>query len=266
MKQGDCALCQVFGYLHESHFLPKSVYKLMRDSNNGNDNPVLMSKSLSSQRSFQMTQPLLCSTCERRFSDGGESYVIPRLHQRKKFSLLDRLKLAQPLYVSPSTVAFVCSDVGLDAKKIGYFGLSILWRAAVCRWRMFDNDTTGVVIDPKYVESIRRYLMGETGFPADVAVVATVCTDFVSQHSCFVPHAIPDNPMYTVCALLTKGLFFRFIMEDNPPQAMRAISIGHGGLIFVADCSEKSFHPYENLMRTTVPTGSLVKEDLKRAS
>ena len=178
----------------------------MRDSNNGNDNPVLMSKSVSSQKSFQMRRPLLCSKCERRFSDGGESYVVPLLHQRKKFSLLDRLKLAQPFFWSPNHNAYICKDVGFDPQKIGYFGLSILWRAAVCRWQTFDNDTTGVAVDPKYVESMRRYLVGETGFPTNIAVTATVATDYLSQHSCFVPYAIPDNPMHTVYALLVKGL------------------------------------------------------------
>src|SRR5260370_23688402 len=122
MKKDICALCGEFGPLHESHFLPKSVYKLMRDSDNGNNNPVLVSRSISSQKSFQMAQLLLCSKCERRFSDGGEAYVIPLLHHHKKFSLLDRLKLAEPLYVALNNAAFVCSTVGVDAQKIGYFG------------------------------------------------------------------------------------------------------------------------------------------------
>src|SRR5450755_2800975 len=79
MQTGICALCGQLGKLHESHFLPKGLYKLLRDSNNGNNNPVLISKKISTQKSFQMAQPLLCSACERRFSENGESYVLPLL-------------------------------------------------------------------------------------------------------------------------------------------------------------------------------------------
>lgn len=265
MTKGTCALCGAVGYLHDSHFLPKAVYRLLRDSNNGNNNPVLVSKRISSQKSFQMQQPLLCSACERRFSEGGETYVIPLLHQRKRFSLLDRMKLAEPLYVSRTNAAFVCSSLGFDAEKIGYFGLSILWRSAIRRWKMFDNDTTGVDIEPQYMESIGEYLRRETGFPKNVAVIATAATDFISQNCCFPPYRVPDNPMFTVYAFLVKGLSYRFIMQDNPPDALRGISIGEGGLIFATDCSPKSLGPWENMLRTTVPVGALAK-DHKRAS
>jgi hypothetical protein len=126
--------------------------------------------------------------------------------------------------VARNNAAFVCADVGFDAQKIGYFGLSILWRAAVRRWEMFDKDTTGIEVEGKYMESIRRYLMGETGFPKNVAVIATVATDFLSQRACFVPNRIADNPFHTVYGLLTKGLFFRFIMEEHycPAKVLRS--------------------------------------------
>ncbi len=259
MKTGICALCCQVGKLHESHFLPKGVYKLLRDSNNRNNNPVLISRKLSIQKSFQMTQPLLCSACERRFSENGESYVLPLLSKRTAFPLLDRLKLAQPLYSTRDNAVFTCPSVGIDGDRLGYFGLSVLWRAAVRPWRMFDNDTTSVQMDVKYMESMRRYLAGESGFPKDVAVIATVATDFVSQQSCFVPSRITVNPYHVAYGLLMKGLFFRFILGDNNPPAMRAISCAGPGLnmIFARDCSDKSWEPFARMLETTVPKGQL---------
>ena len=258
MKTGICELCGQEGKLRDSHFLPKGLYKLLRNSNTTNKNPVLMSARVSIQKSFQMTQPLLCSACERRFSEGGESYVLPQLKQRNAFPLLDRLKLALPLYRTGENTAFTCPSVGLDGEKIAYFGLSILWRAVVRPWRTFDNETASVELDVKYLESIRCYLARETGWPPDVVVIATVATDFVSQITCFVPNRITDNPMHIAYGLLTLGLYYRFIMGE-PSPAMKEISCAGPGmnLIFARDCSDKSWPAVERMMRTTVPKGQL---------
>lgn len=242
----------------KSHFLPKGVYRLLRESNNGNNNPVLISKRISTQRSFQMTQPLLCSACESRFSKNGENYVLPLLSKRTAFPLLDRLRLAQPIYATLDGATFTCASAGLDGEKLDYFGLSVLWRAAVRPWRTFDGDTTSVQLGATCTESMRQYLAGESGFPGNIAVIATVATDFLSQRSCFVPNRITDNPFHVAYGLLLKGLFFRFVGDDIPP-VMRAISCAGPGpnMIFVRDCSEKSWEPFAQMMETTVPKGQL---------
>lgn len=206
-----------------------------------------------------MKQPLLCSACERRFSENGENYVVPLLNSSRSSPLLARLNLALPLYATETNTAFVCSAVGLSGERIGYFGLSILWRAGARPWRMFDGDATSVTLDPAHLELVRGYLAGETAFPNDVlAVTATVATDFLSQNTCFVPSRVTDNPGI-VYSLLTKGLYYRFVFGENHPPQMRAIScIGPGpGLIFLNDASDKSWEPCAGMMETTVPKGSL---------
>jgi hypothetical protein len=50
-----------------------------------------MSRRISIQSDFQMKQPLLCSVCERRFSQNGENYVVPLLNNGRSFPILDRL-------------------------------------------------------------------------------------------------------------------------------------------------------------------------------
>jgi hypothetical protein len=107
-----------------------------------------------------MKQPLLCSACERRFSENGENYVVTLLNNGRSFPLLDHLKLALPLYTTGTNSAFVCPAAGLSGEKIGYFGLSVLWRAAVRPWRMFDGDSTSVTLDPEHLELLRGYLAG----------------------------------------------------------------------------------------------------------
>jgi hypothetical protein len=221
-----------------------------------------MSRRISIQKSFQMKQPLLCSSCERRFSENGEAHVIPLLKQRNSFPLLDRLKVALPLYVTHENAAFVVQSVGLDGEKIGYFGLSILWRAAVRPWRTFENETTSVHVEAKALESIRRYLAGEAPLSPDVTVIATVATDFLSQQLCLVPNRITDNTMHVAYGLMTNGLYFRFILDENQPPPLRAIScMGEGplNLIFARDASDKVWPAVNAMMETTVPKGQLAE-------
>ena len=197
----------------------------MRESNNGNNSPVLMSHRVSIQSDYQLKQPLLCSACERRFSVNGESYVVPLLKKGNRFPLLDKLKLAVPLYCTQTNAAFVCQSVGLVGEKIGYFGLSILWRAAARTWQMFDRATTSVVLGSNHLESLRKYIAGEAAFPGDsIAVIATVATDFLSQNSCFVPSRVTDNPG-TVYSLLIRGLHFRLVFGDPVGRSVRGRAV-----------------------------------------
>ncbi len=206
-----------------------------------------------------MKQPLLCSACERRFSENGENYLIPLLNKSCSFPLLDQLNLALPLYTTAHNAAFVCSKVGFSGEKIGYFGLSVLWRAAVRPWRMFDGAATCVTLEPAHLEMVRGYLAGEMNFPDDtLAVTATVCTDSQSQNTCSVPSRVTGNPGI-VYSLLMMGLYYRFVFGENHPQPMRAIScIGSGlGLIFLTDASNKSGEAWAKMMETTQPKGLL---------
>jgi hypothetical protein len=55
--------------------------------------------------------------------------------------------------------------------------------------------------------------------------------------------------------------------DDNPP-AMRAMSCAGPGLnmIFVKDCSDKSWVPFARMMETTVPKGQLADFRLDETS
>jgi hypothetical protein len=253
-------LCFQARPLLDSHFLPKALYKLMRDPGDKHPQPILISGLVSLQTNYQMKQPLLCAECEDRFSKNGESYVIPKLYSVEGFPLLDRLRLAHfPINNTPRLLAFSCPSVGFDGEKIAYYGLSILWRAAVRTWRLFDGGTTSVVIDPGHVEGVRRYLLGETRLPTNLIVCVTVATDRVSQGLCLVPTRIPENPNVTY-SLTTRGLAFRFTFD--PPPEMKGICVASSAKqpIFIRDCSDKTLPASFRLMETTVPKGRLAKE------
>ena len=71
--------------------------------------------------------------------------------------------------------------------------------------------------------------------------------------------------MFIAYGLLTKGLYYRFILGDDHPPEMRQISCAGTGmnLIFATDCSESSWPAVETMMETSVPKGSLTDVDPK---
>ena len=49
--------------------------------------------------------------------------------------------------------------IGIDADKVAYYALSVVWRAAVHRWKTIGQQTTSVVLGSEE-ENIRKYLIG----------------------------------------------------------------------------------------------------------
>ena len=65
----QCKLClQRVASLEDSHFLSAGIYRILRDDNEKNPNPWLLTKETAVQTSRQMTARLLCRDCEQRFS------------------------------------------------------------------------------------------------------------------------------------------------------------------------------------------------------
>jgi hypothetical protein len=211
-----------------------------------------------------MTHPLLCSECEQRFSRNGEAYVIPKLSKGNTFPLLDALKAAVPAVKTPQWTAFRGDQVGLETEKMAYFALSLLWRASVHEWQTLRGQTTSVVIDEPFKEDLRRYLLGETGFPTDTVVVATVATDKISQETFFVPNRITKNPMIAY-GLMNKGLYFRVFFGSDLPREMRPMCCASGAekFIFMRDCEDNLLEAFGRLMATSVPIGALAKSPVE---
>lgn len=259
-----CALCLQTRPLICSHFLPAGLYRLLRDPSQKNEHPVVISPNATLQTSSQMKFRLLCSDCEQRLNRNGEAYVLGRLKRGDGFPLLDRLNLALPVYESPRLAAFRGDAVGLDTEKMAHFALGILWRASIRKWGTVRGQSTSVVLSEPFKEGLRKYLLGETGFPKDVVVVATVATDFGSQESCFVPNRIKENPMIAY-GLMTKGLYFRILFGSDLPDGIRQMCCASGKwkLLFTRDCQHNLVEAYGKLMETSVVIGDLVAASRK---
>lgn len=89
----------------------------------------------------------------------------------------------------------------------------------------------------QFAEDMRRYLLGETPFPVDMAVIVMVCKDEYSRRLWNVPHAFVGAGCLNV-VFDARGMRFRILMGHVPWFAAEADCRGPSKPIFLAD--EKS--------------------------
>ena len=160
---GNCRLCRKQGVmLHDSHFIPAAIYKISRSPQQKNPHPIMVSASASMVTPRQASDHLLCTDCEERFEQGGESWIIPRCwHDENTFQLRADLMAAGPTPQSePDLILFEGAKIpAVSPDKLSYFAGSIFWRAAVHDW-MINGDTSQRLQFGPFAEAFRLYLLG----------------------------------------------------------------------------------------------------------
>jgi len=170
---GACGLCREQHALQDSHLFPAALYKILRDPDRPNPNPVMVTRDHAGTTSRQISAYFLCWDCEQRFSRRGEQYVLNQCARRDRFPLRELLLSSNPSEVGdPKTAVYDVGDLlGEHVQEYLYFAASIFWRAAARSWgeqmRQFSLGTT-------YQEQFRSYLLGESGWPQNARLMIHV--------------------------------------------------------------------------------------------
>jgi hypothetical protein len=134
--------------------------------------------------------------------------------------------VALPLYTLENALAFSGAATGIETEKLGYFALSVIWRAAVHQWATPFGGKTTVLNLGAAEESIRKFLLGEAQFPTNVAILATVCTDPYSKVFYMPSQKREGNPWdlirYAYSWRPLDGLY-RFDPAHSAPNVLREI-------------------------------------------
>lgn len=208
---GVCKLCLQQKPLLLSHYLPASLY--------GKKHSEFEFETFYSagKTEKQVRQYLLCRDCEQLLSAKGESHVLDMLRPKEKiFSLNERMTVAWSRDGDPSCPRFDARDFGLDMDQFAHFALGLVWRGMITTWTMFDgNETHKLPILGNQDEDIRKYLLGETGFPENIAIIVIVCKDKESRKTLFVPTPFVESGCLNIGFTL-RGLHFRVMMGQVP--------------------------------------------------
>lgn len=174
---GICMLCQHSAELQDSHLLPAALYKRALDLSSKNPHPLLYSARGQHQTSRQASRHLLCRDCEQLFHRRGENWTLRHAATGPTtFKLRDVLLLHEAYRITEDLHYFRTADIpSVNADALGYFAMSVIWRAAVCDWTI-DGELIPQLQLGRYTEVFRRYLVGETAAPTDIAVELFVCS------------------------------------------------------------------------------------------
>jgi len=160
------------------------------------------------------------------------------------------MNVALPLRIESKVTTYSGSAMGIDTEPLAYYALSVLWKGSVHRWKTFQQQTSSINLG-KYGEPIRRYLVGQSGFPRGVYVILTVCTDRGSQGMNFAPAKVAQSklPMYS---LLVRGLWFHVVTTDkNPPGLNQLCCVrSEKQVIFREDCTERFLQAGRHVHKT----------------
>jgi hypothetical protein len=250
MPQGQCKLCLKIKDLQDSHFMPASLYRATRNPGASNPNPTVMTSRGTVQTSQQMKDFLLCMDCEDLFNQQGERYVLGQVSRRGRFPFLETLQKATPTKIAAGFTWYdIVAVPNVDREKLGYFALSVFWRAAVHVWRKPDPAPEPIDLGP-YEETLRKYLLGQTRFPANVVLFVIVCTDTVSQDSFHVPSR-GRKEQDTTHTFQARGINFFMTIGKRIPETMRkncsVTSVDKW--IFLRSCEEKLIAAAKRLQR-----------------
>ncbi len=177
-----CGLCGELKPLCKSHFLPKSLYKLLRPRDRANPNPSAFTMVPAKRprgviTSRQSVERLLCTACENLLSAKGENYVIVQcLRQDGTFPLRDSILATEPLVsTGREQVHHISKNPAFNTEALRHFAIGVFWKASVRAW----HAPTGVMLQnplgPIYEESFRQYLIGRACFPVNARLMIFLC-------------------------------------------------------------------------------------------
>jgi len=241
---GTCKLCLRERGLRESHYLSKGLYKALRNLHIENQNPLLVTGKGAFRTSRQMTAALLCSDCEQLLSAKGERYTIRVMSNQKGFLLLETLQRMTPANARGGAAAYKCAkSTEVDTGALAHFALGLLWKASIHTWAPAVGVRTRVHLGP-YQEAIRGYLRGEAGFPANVVVKITLCTDRESQLIMYGPTLgnAKGSKTFNYYELLAGGINFGICIGAGIPGTDRRQCCASSAdkWFFVRDCRERT--------------------------
>lgn len=175
-SSGRCGLCKEPSSLQRSHLLPAAAFRLAREADVANPNPIVVTPRGASSTSKQVSTTFLCAECEDRFSRGGERYVLSQcLRGDDQFAIRDRLRAITPLVEEDGVGVYDVSTVqGIRPEQYLYFAASVFWRASANQWFHDGRPIERITLGGAYQEEFRTYLLAQTPFPANARIFVHV--------------------------------------------------------------------------------------------
>jgi hypothetical protein len=256
---GTCKLCRSVGPLRESHYMPKSAYKLIGRANEGA--PVILKEKVAIQKDEQIKAYVLCQECEQRFSENGESWVMKFCHREGEgFKLKNLIEASKPLLGDDKLRVYSAANIAvIDIEKLAYFAASILWRGSVHKWKSGRDQLNGLDLGTKYEEELRLYLLGQTPFPRNAVLWVSVIPSAELSNTILVPTG-EKKGWYWRYKFTILGITFHFFLGGRIDTDIRSFCAYRSPEKFIFSGDNISDFVLEDaapLLKSAKPVGSL---------
>jgi hypothetical protein len=95
------------------------------------------------------------------------------------------------------------------------------WRGAIHEWTLPDGTVTTLLNLGPHQETVRKFLVGETSFPHEVAsVIVLVCSDPESRSVWGLPSQVEEAGCENY-RFMARGVLFRVLLGETIPQVFR---------------------------------------------
>lgn len=218
MPLGKCPLCLRDNQeLQDSHYVPRSAYKIFRAGSLKNPNPIAVINDRMSQTSYQVHDFVFCWDCEQLLSRNGEEWVIPQLANENGFPLLTTLHSATPAQIIDDDLkVYNCAGIaGIDCDKLAHFAMGMFWKGHARKWRGCERLNLGA-----YGEPARKSIRGESSFPENAALIIMVADMLEPPWFGRLPNLAGTQPFHLFSFYLS-GINFCLAVGKNIPFYMR---------------------------------------------
>lgn len=238
MQNGTCRLCLTPNVaLQNSHYMPQGLHKIVQD---GGPTAIEIKGTVAMLSSRQANAPLLCATCEKRFFQRGEDWVIEHCWRSpNEFRLLDALERAHTPWATRDIRVHEARRVpGVDVDQIVYFAASVFWRGAAHAWNDPQEKSPGggpVNIDfGQHLEPLRRFLRDEAPFPEHMYLSTSVEDKRDADNNMhLVPPFMAFDEGFDIFRCFIPGLTFTLWIGENVGGEIKRTCTVRTGLLVV---------------------------------
>lgn len=242
MQVGTCKLClKKQSLLQKSHLVPRAVYSLCRATQAPNPNPLMVTHKLAMQTSRQTKAHLLCFKCEQLLRERGEDWVLPRLARfRGPFPLGEALEAMTKAVDDTGLAAYtLAGSTNVRPSELTHFAMGVFWKAGVHSW-VGKTRKPWMNLGARRADCVRRYLLGETSFPSEMALQLTVLPMPAAVTYFHLPFELAPTPGHTTFHFYVHGLnYMLWVGSDIPYPASQVCLSATPNVVLVFDCSNQ---------------------------
>jgi hypothetical protein len=169
----------------------------------------------------------------------GEDWVLPRLARYgETFPLGEALRATTPLFNEPDVVAYTldCSTT-IRVSDLTHFAMGIFWKAAAHSW-LAKTEEPWIDFGAR-TDSVRRYLLGETAFPSEMALSLSVLPIPIALISFHLPYETVPAAGCSTFHLYIAGLNYTLWVGPNiPAEASQICLSAKPNVLLVFDCAK----------------------------